>query len=123
MEAQAISVTTSSFQASSQRPKPDKYKATWVSHSSIGDFLKCPRLYYLRNMYKDPRNNHKFTVMSPPLALGGCVHEVVEELSTLPVEDRLKISLVKKFDVCWEKVSGTLGRFGNRAQEMEYKER
>lgn len=23
----------------------------WVSHSSIGDFLSCPRAYYLRQVY------------------------------------------------------------------------
>lgn len=123
MEPQAIPVTNSSFPAPLPKPKPDKFKATWVSHSSIGDFLKCPRLYYLRNMYKDPRNNHKFTVMSPALALGGCVHEVVEELSTLPVENRLTISLVKKFDTKWQKVTGKLGGFKSHEEEMEYKER
>ena len=31
----------------------DPYKAVWVSHSSMGDFLKCPRLYYLHNVYKN----------------------------------------------------------------------
>src|SRR3989338_4517432 len=30
----------------------DKYTAVWVSHSSITDFLKCPRAYFLHNIYK-----------------------------------------------------------------------
>ena len=72
----------------------DKFKALWLSHSSIGDYLKCPRLYFLRNVYKDPISGHKFTVMTPPLALGQAVHEVVESLSVLPTEERLKNSLV-----------------------------
>lgn len=103
--------------------KPDKYKAVWVSHSSISDFLKCPRAYYLRNVYKDPETGHKITVVSPPLALGAAVHEVVESLSSLPTEERLKISLLKKFDVAWLKVSGKKGGFKNYSQESEYRDR
>jgi ATP-dependent helicase/DNAse subunit B len=95
----------------------DKFKAVWVSHSSIADFLKCPRLYYLRNVYKDPRNNHKFTIMSPPLALGQAVHDVIESLSTLPTEERLKISLLKRFETVWEKVSGEKGGFLSKEDE------
>jgi len=59
----------------------DKYKATWVSHSSMGDFLKCPRLYYLRSIYKNPVTKNKMTIMEPALALGQVVHEVIEPLS------------------------------------------
>lgn len=101
----------------------DKYKAVWVSHSSIADFIACPRAYYLRNVYKDPNTGNKITVTSPALSLGQSVHEVVESLSVLPVEDRLKISLLKKFDVAWEKVTGKKGGFKDIEQEKEYKER
>lgn len=101
----------------------DKYKAVWVSHSSISDFLACPRAYYLRNVYKDPKTGHKITVTSPALSLGSAVHEVVESLSVLSVEDRLKISLLKKFDVAWEKVAGKIGGFKSKEQEGEFKER
>lgn len=101
----------------------DKYKAVWVSHSSIADFLACPRAYYLRNVYKDPITGNKVTVTSPALSLGQSVHEVVEGLSVLPVEDRLSISLLKKFDVAWQKVTGKLGGFASKEQEEEYKER
>lgn len=101
----------------------DKYKAVWVSHSSISDFLACPRAYYLRNVYKDPKTGNKITVTSPALSLGQAVHEVVEGLSVLPVDERLKVSLLKKFDVAWNKVSGKLGGFTSKEQEEEYKER
>lgn len=102
---------------------PDKYSATWVSHSSISDFLKCPRAYFLRNVYKDPRTGHKMTVMSPPLVLGQAVHEVIESLAVLPVEERLKVSLVKKLDPIWIKISGKRGGFKTHSEEMIYKER
>lgn len=101
----------------------DKYSATWVSHSSISDFLKCPRSYYLRNVYKDPRTGHKMTVVSPPLALGQAVHEVIESLAVLPVEERLKISLVKKLDPVWLKITGSKGGFKTHSEEMIYRER
>jgi ATP-dependent helicase/DNAse subunit B len=103
--------------------KMDKYKATWVSHSSISDFLACPRSYYLRNVYKDPNTGNKITVTSPSLSLGQVVHEILEGLSVLPAEERLKISLVSKFDVAWKKVRGERGGFKNLTQEKEYKER
>jgi len=101
----------------------DKYKATWVSHSSISDFLACPRAYYLRNVYKDPRTGHKMTITSPALALGQCVHEVLESLSTLPAESRFDISLIDTFDIAWQKVSGKKGGFKNKEQEDEFKSR
>ena len=101
----------------------DKFKAIWLSHSSIGDFLKCPRLYFLRNVYKDPRTGHKMTVMTPPLALGQAVHEVTESLSLLPIRERFLISPLKKFEVSWQKISGEKGGFRNHEQERQYKER
>lgn len=105
-----------------EKPK-DKFKAVWLSHSSINDFLRCPRLYYLRALYKDKRNNHKMTVMTPALALGQIVHEVVDGLSELPSSDRFLISPVKKFETAWTKVEGEKGGFRSHDQEMEYKER
>lgn len=101
----------------------DKYKATWVSHSSISDFLACPRAYYLKNVYKDPRTGHKMSIITPALALGQTVHEVLESLSNLPTDERLKISLLKKFDTAWGKVIGKKGGFKNHEQEIEFKDR
>ena len=101
----------------------DKYKAVWVSHSSIADFIVCPRAYYLRNVYKDPKTGNKITVTNPSLSLGMIVHEVLEELSIIPVEDRLKISLLQKFEVAWKKVAGKQGGFKSLEQEKEYIER
>ncbi|MDD2757758.1 MAG: PD-(D/E)XK nuclease family protein [Patescibacteria group bacterium] len=102
---------------------PDKYTAVWVSHTSIGDFLRCPRAYFLKNVYRDPKNNHKIKLMSPSLALGQCVHEVLESLSILPKNRRLEESLVKKLDTAWGKVSGEKGGFPNEEIEYKYKMR
>ena len=103
--------------------KKDKFKAVWVSYSSISDFLKCPRSYYLRNVYKDKLTGRKFTIITPPLALGQVVHKVIEDLSFLPVEKRLSESLLKKFEKAWESVKGEKGGFLTKEQERKYKKR
>jgi ATP-dependent helicase/DNAse subunit B len=101
----------------------DEYSAVWVSHSSMSDFLKCPRAYYLNNVYKDPATGHKIQLMSPPLALGSVVHDVLESLSVLPTEKRFKKSLVKRFEQKWHKVAGEKGGFFDESTEERYKER
>lgn len=101
----------------------DKYSAVWVSSSSMSDFVKCPRLYFLRNVYKDPITRHKINIINPALALGQSVHEVLEALSVVPVEDRFTTSLLTTYDTVWEKVSGKLGGFTNDQEETAVKER
>lgn len=101
----------------------DKFSAVWVSHSSICDFRECPRAYYLKNMYRDPKSGHKIKVMSPPLALGSAVHEVLEEISILPTPTRFSDSLVVKFQDVWQKRSGIKGGFFNENVEASYKTR
>lgn len=102
---------------------PDKYSAVWVSHTSINDFLKCPRSYYLKNVYRDPKTNHKIKITGPALALGMSVHEVLESLSVLPKHSRFSESLVVKFDRVWQKVSGKKGGFLDDDTEWRYKQR
>lgn len=99
----------------------DKYTALWVSHSSMTDYLKCPRFYYLRNVYRDPKTNRKITLMSPSLALGQAVHESMESLSKLPLEQRDMITLLDAFEKAWEKISGEKGGFHDATQEEEMK--
>jgi len=100
-----------------------KFKALWLSHSSISDFLKCPRLYYLRNIYKDLRTNHKIAVTNPPLTLGQVVHSVIESLSEIRVDERFRTSPLIKFEEYWQINSGEKGGFETRDQEISYKEK
>lgn len=105
-------------------PMPaDKFSAVWVSHSSISDFLKCPRAYYLKNVYKDPQTGHKMAITGPALSLGQSVHSVIESLSELPTDDRFKQPLLERFEQAWQKVSGKRGGFTHPDQEQRYKER
>jgi ATP-dependent helicase/DNAse subunit B len=100
----------------------DKYSAVWVSHSSISDFLKCPRLYYLKNIYKNERGK-KVSLTSPALSLGIAVHETVEGLKNYRVEERFSRPLEETFEKEWVKVSGKMGGFKTEAEEAEAKER
>lgn len=101
----------------------DKYTAVWVSHTSISEFLRCPRSYYLKHVYRDPGTNHKIKLMAPALALGQSVHEVLESLSVLPKPTRFHEPLMVKFERAWEKVSGKKGGFPNIDVEYKYKVR
>jgi len=101
----------------------DKYSAVWVSHSSISDWLSCPRAYWLKNVYKNPQTRKKMAIVSPPLSLGQAVHEVIESLSVLAVDRRLAEPLLAKFNQAWEKVKGKKGGFLSETEEAKYKER
>lgn len=103
--------------------KQDKYSAVWVSHSSMGDFLKCPRAYYLKNIYKDPKTGRKINIVSPALSLGSAVHEVVEGLGEFKAEERFNGDLLKKLETVWQKYKGKKGGFKSEEEEKEYKER
>lgn len=107
----------------SSSSKQDKYSAVWVSHSSMGDFLRCPRLYYLHNIYKDPKTGRKMNLVNPALSLGQAVHEVLEGLVRFKVEDRLKQPLLDHYEEAWSKVAGKKGGFSDEKEEGFAKER
>lgn len=101
----------------------DKYTAVWVSYSSMGDFLKCPRSYYLHNMYKDPRTGHKVSIVNPHMSLGVAVHEVLEGLADFPADTRMDRDLLALYEAGWKKVTGKKGGFMSEEEEREFKER
>ena len=101
----------------------DKFTAHWFSHSSIKDFLDCPRAYYLKNVYKNLKTNRKIQLISPPMALGLAIHEVLESLSLLDKDKRFENPLHEKYDQAWQKVSGRRGGFLDKDVEYRYKKR
>ncbi len=100
----------------------DKYSAVWVSHSSMGDFLKCPRAYFLHNVYKN-ENGRKINIVNPHLSLGIAVHETLEGLLKYKAQDRFKRSLAARFEENWKKVSGKIGGFKTAQEEADAKAR
>jgi ATP-dependent helicase/DNAse subunit B len=91
----------------------------------MGDFIKCPRAYYLKNMYKNPKTGKKMGIVSPALSLGSAVHEVVEGLAQYPADKRFENpqELLVRFDSVWKKFKGKMGGFKTEAEEFEAKER
>ncbi len=101
----------------------DKYSVIWVSHSSISDYLTCPRAYYLKNVYRNPATHHKIVLMSPSLALGQAVHQVIESISKKTADNRMKEPLIDIFNAVWRTVSGRTGGFRDASEEEKYKSR
>lgn len=101
----------------------DKFSALWLSHSSIGDYLSCPRAYYIKNIYRDPKTHHKVMFMQSALALGQVVHDVIESLSKLPAEERFAKPLADIYEESWKKVSGKKGGFRSEEDEDAAKKR
>lgn len=105
----------------------NKFNAVWLSHSSISDFLKCPRLYYLKNIWKN-QNGCKVNIVSPHMSLGSAVHQVVEPLANLKVQERVAmfttpIQILEKYETIWKKYSGKIGGFEDIETETFFKER
>ncbi len=101
--------------------KQDKYNAVWLSHSSISDFLKCPRLYYLKNIWKN-KEGSKVNIVSPFLSLGSAVHQTIEPLALIKTEERMNQPLLEIFNKNWEKFEGEIGGFIDRETAEIYKQ-
>jgi ATP-dependent helicase/DNAse subunit B len=104
-----------------EREANNKYNAVWLSHSSISDYKKCPRLYYLKNVWKNSRGQ-KINIVSPSLSLGSAVHQTIEPLALLKTEDRLKQNLLEIFEKNWQKFIGEMGGFEDVETENIYKQ-
>lgn len=61
--------------------------------------------------------------MNPSLALGLTVHQVLEALSVVKSEERLKQPLLENYEKAWEKISGEQGGFNSEEEELAYKNR
>ncbi len=89
----------------------------------MSDYLKCPRAYYLKNIYRRRESHHKITLMQPPLALGQVVHEVLDQVSQVPKESRFSKPLIAEFEKIWRKFTGKNGGFNSQEEEQIYKNR
>ena len=78
----------------------DPYTAIWLSHSSINDFLSCKRLYFLKNIFKDPISKRKINIVSPYLSLGIAIHNTLEPLKEIETTNRelyIKNNLINNY--------------------------
>ncbi len=97
--------------------------AVFISPSSLGDFDKCPKLYYYRYVYKTPDTGLKTQITHPPLALGQAVHDTIERFIALEPLLRTTTALQETFATVWQGLSGEKGGFVSAEEEKEYKDR
>jgi len=95
----------------------------WISHSAISDFESCPRLYYLRNLYRNPETGHKIQVVNPYLTLGTIIHRTIEEINILPPKKRLDVPLTERLERNWQPYAGKEGGFSCQNEEENFKKR
>ncbi|MEX0616304.1 MAG: PD-(D/E)XK nuclease family protein [Candidatus Woykebacteria bacterium] len=98
----------------------------WISHSSLGDFEKCPRLYFLRNLYRDKTygNNFRIQVANPYLSLGEVVHEAIDKfVERHTIAEKNKDKIMYELSRGWQLKPGKIGGFKTPSQEKEFKDR
>ena len=94
----------------------------YLSYTSLKDFLKCPRSYYLKDLYKDPKNNYRLQVASPYLSLGSVVHDSVKWFLDLEQKPTLD-ETIAKFRNLWLKFRGKKGGFSSDEEEGNFGKR
>ena len=105
------------------KPKSEYIKnPLFISHTSLSDFLKCPRAYHLKNIYRDPKTGFRIQVASPYLSLGSTVHDTVKWFLDLKGQVTKK-QLEGKFRNLWLKYRGKRGGFESREQEGDFGKR
>jgi len=91
----------------------------YLSYTSLKDFLKCPRSYYLKDLYKDPKNNYRLQVASPHLSLGSVVHDSVKWFLDEPEKPTLE-QTIEKFRNLWLKFRKKRGGFSSDEEEGNF---
>ena len=93
----------------------------FISYTSLSDFLKCPRTYFLKNIYKD-KEGLRIQIASPYLSLGSVVHDTIKWYLQMRGQVT-KDQLIIKFKNLWPKYQGKRGGFFDDTQEEEFKKR
>ena len=94
----------------------------YISYTSLSDFLKCPRAYYFKNIYRDKNTGYRIQITSPYLTLGAVVHDTIRwflEMNSQIIKENFE----KKFRNLWLKFKGRRGGFIDDAQEAEFGKR
>lgn len=102
------------------KPKTEYIKnPIFLSYTSLKDFLQCPRTYFLKNIYRDPKTGFRIQIASPYLSLGSTVHDSVKwylDLKGQITTDQLE----EKFRNLWLKYRGKRGGFESLEQEGDF---
>lgn len=93
--------------------------ALWISYTGLKDFLRCPRSFYLKNRYRNPKTGYKLQITSGPMTLGSVIHDAIKwYLQT----DRTanKDQVIAQFRNLWLKYRGKRGGFRSREEEGDF---
>lgn len=106
-------------------PKTDNSfvkNALFISYTVLKDYSRCPRSYYLKNIYRDTKTGYKLQIASPHMTLGALVHDSVKWFLQM---DRqvTKDQLIQKFKNLWLKYRGKRGGFASREDEASFGKR
>lgn len=93
--------------------------ALFISYTALKDFTKCPRSYYLKNRYRDPKTGYRLQIASAPMTLGSLVHDAIKWfLQTNRVAG--KDAVINQYRNHWLKYRGKRGGFKNREEEAAF---
>lgn len=104
--------------------KPPKYikDAIFLSNTSLNDFLSCPRAYFLKNIYKNPKTSYRIKIASPYISLGATVHDAIKWFLENSGESSL-LALDDQFRNFWWKYHGLRGGFVSNEDEAVFGQR
>ncbi|MCL5935537.1 MAG: PD-(D/E)XK nuclease family protein [Firmicutes bacterium] len=104
------------------RPSDFIKDAIFLSHSSLSDFQKCRRAYYLKNVYRDGVHGYKLLITSPYLSLGSLVHDTIHWYFTRS-ENPTPEQTIRQFRLFWGKFRGKRGGFTTVEDEAVFGKR
>ncbi|MBI2600578.1 PD-(D/E)XK nuclease family protein [Candidatus Daviesbacteria bacterium] len=96
--------------------------ALFISYTSLSDFIKCPRSFYLKHVYRDPQKGYKLQIISPFLTLGSTVHDTIKWYLEAPTKPTREQTLAK-FRNFWRKYRLQKGGFNSLEEEVSYGQR
>lgn len=105
-----------------QTPKKFIKNPIFISYTSLSDFLKCPKAYYYKNIYRDKNTGYRIQIASQYLTLGAVVHDAIRWYLQMRGQVT-KEQLEGKFRNLWLKFKGRRGGFIDNTQEAEFGKR
>ena len=96
--------------------------ALWVSYTALKDFLRCPRAYYLKNRYRDPKTGNRLQIASAPMTLGSLVHDAIKWYLQTNRTAGLD-AVIAQYKNHWLKYRGKKGGFSSREEEADFGKR
>jgi ATP-dependent helicase/DNAse subunit B len=94
----------------------------YISYTALTDFLKCPRAYYLKNIYRDSRQGFKLQIINPYLVLGSTVHDTLKWFLEATKKPSRQETL-DRFRNYWRKYRAKKGGFNSLEEEASFGQR